>query len=271
MRLGKGSGLYGCCSMAYTSENYGIIFIRPLLYTSREIIENLMKNYGYFLDGTRNMDFQRNNLRKLHKRMDGVGLTMKNISITIEKNQQMVQWIKNASPIPSKGYNWYHIKKFFSCPEIIQYNLLRQGVTHINPNGSWDMNDMILLKKQNFTKYGCWFIIDEDLFITGAPMPKHQKKPILIKQGKTCFYLQKLWIKNNRNDDIIINTLDQWITNKEKNECLIWPQYLKKYKKYLIKTFLVLIVNNSIIVDETMEIIGYNHSTVDMNKFFITI
>jgi tRNA(Ile)-lysidine synthase TilS/MesJ len=74
-------------------NNYGINFIRPLINTPRNEIEKIMKNYGYFLDPTRNYNFQRNLVRKIHKDMELAGITIRNIHITIKESEKSMDLI----------------------------------------------------------------------------------------------------------------------------------------------------------------------------------
>jgi tRNA(Ile)-lysidine synthetase-like protein len=271
MRIGKGSGIYGACSMDYSCENYGMVFMRPLLDIHRSTIEQLMKNYGYFLDGTRHMNFQRNNIRKFHSTMASLGLNIKNIHKTIEKNQQFIQWITQDLPPVQTGFNWYYVENFFQNNPQVQYHLLRQGVTHINPMASWDIMDMDLLKKKNFTKYSCWFILDDHLFITGQPLPQHQKIHHLVAPNTTYFYQKKFWIKNSTNHVLHVITWDQWIKNQEKLE-LPWNKIMKKYEKYLSSTP-VIATEYFDILDENMMVL-HGKKTIkylNMNKFFLWI
>jgi tRNA(Ile)-lysidine synthase len=93
MRLSRGSGLTGLCSMRTSSINNGIKIIRPLLkYTREDVIETLHDKFGIheYLHDPMNDDetYERVRFRKLHDTFCKYGLGALNVDKSISRLQR---------------------------------------------------------------------------------------------------------------------------------------------------------------------------------------
>jgi tRNA(Ile)-lysidine synthetase-like protein len=276
MRIGKGSGLYGLASIQNSTINYGINFHRPLLETSREIIEQLMKNYGYFLDGSRHWNFQRNTIRKLHKSMESAGINLSHIQLSINKIQSYLTMTKDLHPSVEKGYNYYLINDLPQEQSLL-FHCLYHGIKHINPALSMDLQNVEnILNNKSYTNYNCWFIKKKNnLLITSQPIPNKNNIEITIAPHKSHFYNKKFWIYNNTHHNITVMTIDKWCKNFRISN------YFSHTHSETIASMIIIGVDDHWIVDNSLT---FNHEKYlnkfqnnifiqhqDFNKFFITI
>jgi tRNA(Ile)-lysidine synthetase-like protein len=266
MRIGKGTSIYGACGIWPQNIKYGIEFLRPLLDVSRANIQRIMKNYGYFLDPTRKMDFQRNQLRRFHHTMENLGLSLYNIHLTTKKNQQWLSHLNMYLDSIKMGYNWVLIEDFDQYNPLIKHHLINHGVKHIIPH-QWVSVDYDPVDGQ--TAHGCWFFKKKDLLITRQPIPQNQPSQWTIQQGKTFHVLGRLWVKNQTKNSIAVQLMDQWPHG------VPTAGFLKKNKS-ILKTMVFITTSNGYILDNSCRSLDQNNIKnniiyMDFNGFFIII
>ncbi|MDR0553030.1 MAG: tRNA lysidine(34) synthetase TilS [Holosporales bacterium] len=146
MRLSRGSGLTGLCSMKHILVNNEIDIIRPLLnYTREDIIETLHNKFGiceYVCDPMNDDEaYERVRFRKGYKTFSKYGLDMHNTSTSISRLQRAESCLdeiaqKAFEEMFEETFSSWYIKRepFIKSHLEIQTRIIKKAIERMGNN-----------------------------------------------------------------------------------------------------------------------------------------
>jgi hypothetical protein len=234
-----------------------------------------MKNYGYFLDSSRFVHYQRNLIRKLHQDMEKSGILLNNMAKTIEKHQQYLKLIP-TNIFMAKFFNVCSLKNFFQTNLPNQYHYIHEGLKVLKPNKNYDINDFMAIKDNlSWTYGGCYFLKHKDnLWITYQPPKSSNLKNVMVIKPQDSVLFGHQWFFNGTTDELFI---------KYNNNHWLWEDGILKHpfswpKKFInmAQKSLFYIQSSSVIYHHCQIIpkeknLNFIYKPMDFQKFFIKI